>query len=178
MRKGISLIEILVAIVVIGILFPAMGSVFVNAFRDWGRQRDFLQSFENARWALEFMSSEIRDGTAVSLTDDAEGAMAEHSLLNFIDPNPSSRKIYYWKGAANNILYRAVVGDSEDFIDIGTGDRQELAGNIVSAVFNVSPEGGEDGLVEIQLTFRPNPLQPEGPGNRNRSFMTKARPRN
>jgi len=175
MKKGISLIEILVALVILGILVPAIGGVFVNVYRDWGRQRDFIQTLENARWALEFMSSEIRDSKSSTVTDNAEGTMPEHSLLTFNDPNPSSRDIYYWKGATDNILYR---GEGSTFATANT-NRKELASGIVSATFTVElDEGGDDSLVAIELIFRPYPSQPEGPGNRNYNLVTRVRPRN
>jgi type II secretory pathway pseudopilin PulG len=177
MKKGISLIEILAALVILGLLVPAIGGVFVNVYRDWGRQRDSIQSLEAVRWAIEFMSAEIRDSRSKDLTDDAEGSMAEHSLLRLYDPKPLARNIYYWIAAADHTLYRGV-GDTFSAADT---NKKELAENIISATFNVEENEGDNNemaLVAIELTFRANPSLPEGPGNRNYNLVTRVRPRN
>jgi prepilin-type N-terminal cleavage/methylation domain-containing protein len=195
-RHGFTLIEIMVSLAVFGIVMATMGSAFYKTFKDWQRQRDYGSVLENARWAMEFMSNEIRMGrnnttSNNSFNDSGEGLLNDGELLNFrVDPNATGNptmRIYYFRGHSSfggdpYVLYRSLVTSGQD---LTTADdvtvRKELCRFVVNGteIFNVS-SGCTTGncSVAINLTVRPKPDQPEGPGNRNYSYRTLVRPRN
>jgi prepilin-type N-terminal cleavage/methylation domain-containing protein len=195
-RHGFTLIEIMVSLAVFGIVMATMGSAFYKTFKDWQRQRDYGSVLENARWAMEFMSHEIRMGrnnTTASNTfrDAGEYSLSDHELLNFlVDPTGNgapNKRIYYFMGDSTfggdpNVLYRSQVTSAQDLsIADDVAVRKELCRFVVNGteIFNVS-SGCTTGncSVVINLTVRPKPDQPEGPGNRNYSYRTLVRPRN
>ena len=168
----------------------SMGSAFYRIYNDWQRQRDYNLALENGRWAMEFMSNEIRlghgDGT---MTDVAEPPLSVHELLNFEVHPPGgggNDKIYYWIGKSTVgepfVLYRGLVSVGDDLEHDAYNVRQELSRFVDPGpgIFEVSSgcASSSDCNVSITLTVRPRPDQPEGPGNRNFTFRTKVRPRN
>jgi len=58
--KAFTLIEILVSLAVFGLVMAASGGALCKIYNDWCRQRNDMLYIENARWALEFMSRELR----------------------------------------------------------------------------------------------------------------------
>jgi prepilin-type N-terminal cleavage/methylation domain-containing protein len=190
-RNGFTLIEIMVSLVVFGIVMTAMTSAFYKTYKDWQRQRDYDLAMENARWAMEFMSNEIKSGHAdANVIDNGEDALNDHELLNFlVDPtghgNPHNKKNYYWRGKTGlgvpYVLYRSQVNSGQDLTQAKqVNKRQELCRFVVDGtdLFNVYNCSVNNCSVAINLTVRPKPDQPEGPGNRNYSFRTLVRPRN
>ena len=194
-KNGFTLIEIMVSLAVFAIVMTAMGSAFYKTYKDWQRQRDYGLVLENARWAMEFMSNEIRTGrnnptASNTFQDTAEGALNDHELLNFrVDPtgtgNPTKR-IYYFRGDLSfggdpYVLYRSLVNSGQN---LNTADnantRKELCRFVVDGtdIFNVYNCTIGNCTVAINLTVRPKPNQPESPGNRNYSFRTLVRARN
>lgn len=192
--KGFTLIEILVSLAAFSLVMVAMGSAFYKIYNDWQRQRDYNLVLENGRWAMEFMSDEVRLAHADSTIEDAaESPLNAHELLTF-EINPSSgsgpnEKIYYWIGESPVglpfVLYRGKVSTSgsNDLNDASAVNvRRELCRFAVRGgdIFNVSSgcASTNDCNVTISLTVRPRPDQPEGSGNRNFTFRTLVRPRN
>ena len=194
-KNGFTLIEILVSLAVFAVVMAVMASAFFKISQDWQRQRDYNLVLDNARWAMEFMSNEIRKGHADSnVTIIGESTLNDHELLTFtVDPTHGSkdRKIYYWRGKVGTgepyILYRSEFKSNKDF-NTGNADsanvRQELSRFVVDGtdIFNVSSGCAAfptaNCTVEVNLTVRSKPDQPVGPGNQNYTFRTLVRPRN
>jgi len=145
---------------------------------------------ENARWAMEFMSNEIRTAPddSINITDAAEGVLNDHELLNYraalsVNGNPNDR-IYYFRGDSSfggnpYVLYRSVVRWNQN-LGSATPLRKELCHFVVAGtdIFNVAGCASNNCTVVINLTVRPKPDQPESPANRNISLRTLIRPRN
>lgn len=178
----------MVSLVVFALVMTAMGSAFYKTYKDWQRQRDYNLVFENARWAMEFMSNEIRTAADDDIKDNAEGPLANHELLYFnvslSGSGTANDRIYYFRGdssfgASPYVLYRSAVGKNDD-LDDAKPLRKELCRFVVDGtdIYNVSSCTGNNCTVAINLTVRPRPDQPERPGNRNYSFRAKIRPRN
>jgi len=166
------LIEILVSLAVFGIIFVAIGSVFYSVYLNWQKQRDFNQNFQHARWALEFMSNEIRHANSTDGLSDTE---ASQELLKFrrYTGGANYDGIYYWLNSTNHVLYRCVKNKAATLSAACSGSQSEMAPSIANAHFNVSAD-----LIMIQLTIRPKPGVAEGIGNRNFTVETKVRARN
>ena len=188
--SGFTLIEIMVSLVVFSLVMAVMSGAFYKTFKDWQRQRDYNLVMENARWAVEFMSNKIRTGHSdANVSDAAESPLSDHELLKFmIDPagkgNAKDKKIYFWRGATGvgqaNVLYYGQVNWNKDLADAADPDvRRELCRFVVSAtdIFNVSGCSSGNCTVELNLTVRPRPDQPTGPGNQNYNLRTLVRPR-
>jgi prepilin-type N-terminal cleavage/methylation domain-containing protein len=192
-KNGFTLIEIMVSLAVFAMVMATMGSAFYKTYKDWQRQRDANLVLENARWAMEFMSHEIKRAHANNdVKINGENILNDRELLTFtVDPTHGTkdRKIYYWRGKSGcgepYILYRSEFKSNKNF-NTGNADsanvRQELSRFVVSGtnIFNVSAgcATSTNCTVEVNLTVRPKPDQPESPGNRNYSFRTIVRPRN
>ncbi|MCX5708736.1 MAG: type II secretion system protein [Candidatus Omnitrophica bacterium] len=190
-KNGFTLIEIIVSLAVFAVVMAVMGSEFFNISKDWQRQRDYNLVLDNARWAMEFMSNEIRKGHADNnVTIVGEGTLSDHELLTFsVDPTkgPKNKKIYYWRGKSGYgepyILYRGEVKWNKNLGD-AVNVRQELSRFVVDGtdIFNVSAgcaaSPTTNCTVEVNLTVRPKPDQPVFPGNQNYTFRTLVRPRN
>ena len=76
--QGFSLVEILVSLTVFGLVMAAAGVAFISIYKNWQRQRDYLQCIENARWAMEFMTNEIRKGGGTIGKDASFGGVQEN----------------------------------------------------------------------------------------------------
>jgi prepilin-type N-terminal cleavage/methylation domain-containing protein len=195
-KNGFTLVEILVSLAVFAVVMAVMASAFFKISKDWQRQRDYGLVLDNARWAMEFMSNEIRQGHSAEFEDVGRPglqtqSLTAHSFLTFtIDPNSPSgqdRRVYYWIGTSTlaepYVLYRS---EGRKNLKFGTADdsdeRIELGRFVVDGtnIFNVSSNcaSGVNCTVEMNLTVRPKPGQPIGPGNQNFTFWTLVRPRN
>jgi prepilin-type N-terminal cleavage/methylation domain-containing protein len=182
-KRGFTLFEILISIVVIGIISTAIGGAFVSLFLNWQKQRDALTSFENARWALEYMSNELRHAKYDSLDDSATGIFNDHEILNFVRQGNS---FWYWIGKSSgsndfgdpNTIYRG----QGNTINDANSNRKELARFIVNdsayEFFNVTDGGTTEAAVILELISRPRPAEAEGKGNRNWVLQTRIRPQN
>ena len=168
--KGFSLVEILISLVVFGLVMAAAGGAFYGIYNEWRRQRNYLECVENARWAMEFMSNEIKGGGSFTVVSSDT---AQFDL-------PTGERVWYWRGdggtyGETRIIYRGVGAG----FGAANGNRQELANFIVpnpSGNNTFTDAGG--GLYAIELTTRPNPAAPVGEGNRNYALRTRVRPRN
>jgi len=187
-KKGFTLIELLVSLAVFSLVVVSMGSAFYKIYNDWQRQRDYNLVLENGRWAMEFMSNEIRLGHGdKNTTDAAEAPLSVHELLQFKvnSGGANDDKIYYWRGKSTVgdlfVLYRGQVNGNKN-LNNANDARQELSRFVVGGtdIFEVSSgcASANDCNVAINLTLRPRPEQPVGPGNQNVTFWTLVRPRN
>lgn len=205
-RKGFTLIEILVSLAAFSLVMVSMGSAFYRIYNDWQRQRDYNLVLENGRWAMEFMSNDIRlgygDYSFANSGETSEG-LADFQFLSFETPpvdTGNNEKIYYWKELdpqGQLVLYRMnrqLTGGSKQGRQNGKDNSKSFswykANGLVRELCRFVVDDGVDTftisscdasgncMVEIRLTVRPRPLQPEGPGNRNFTFRTRVRPRN
>ncbi len=178
-KTGFTLIEILVSLAVFGLVMASAAGGLYYLYKDWQKQRDYLQCIENARWAMEFMGNEIRRGGNVVVGSESWGAESVVRLQFELPPGGAPNMVRYFRGngagfGPTSTLYR------KSGAGLGPpADRQELANFAVD-----NPSGNNifidasGGLYTIELTARPRPTDPEGPGNRNYTLRTQVRPRN
>lgn len=180
MRKyGFTLVEIMVSIVVFAIVMVAVGETFFSVRQTWQRQKQTLDLVQNIRWAMDFMGNEIRQGGNVVVGSESWGAESVVRLQFELPPGGANNRVRYFRGngasfGPTSALYR------KSGAGLGPpADRQELANLIVD-----NPSGNNifidvgGGLYRIELTVRPKPTQPEGPGNRSYTLRNQVRPRN
>jgi len=75
--KALTLVEILVSLAVFGFVMAACGGILFSVYKSWVKQRDNMQSIENARWPMEFTSRYIRHGGDA----DTPGAPSDEEKL-------------------------------------------------------------------------------------------------
>ncbi|MFA5118639.1 MAG: prepilin-type N-terminal cleavage/methylation domain-containing protein [Candidatus Omnitrophota bacterium] len=136
-KEGFSLIEILIGLVVFGFAMTAASSIFYKVSRDWRKQTRYIECQENLRWALEYMSREIRMASVSDLDDPGNGnnngvgcAYGHFKKLDFlIDPDGDGVdpiRVQYERDEANYTITRRWKPSSG-----GWSAQQVLAGNIV-----------------------------------------------
>jgi len=119
-KEGITLIELLIAGVILVILFSSITAIFIGTNKSWVQNEARIQIYQNAREALDRMSREISCAFQPSsgsmqqleLTDDADGH--GNDRLEFTaainEPNGTGEydlcKIGYQLDSANSILER------------------------------------------------------------------------
>lgn len=178
-RKGFSLVEVLVALAVLGLISAGAADAFFSVQQAWRAQRNAINLTRNSRWALERMVSEIRQctgfmtGMAINPPDTVP---AGRNIQIF---NMGADTVWYWRGNGGitgdvNTLYR---GTGWSFTDAYL-NRRTLTHTIVgntsgNNIFSVP----ESGLCTIELTVRPRPTVSVGSYNRNYTLRTQARHR-
>jgi prepilin-type N-terminal cleavage/methylation domain-containing protein len=175
-RKGFTLLEVLVAIAVFALIVTAAAGTFAAIQTAWRKQRNTIDLAQNARWAMEFMANEIRQGGAPIAIS---GGSQRISFRPY--PGPLTPLVWYWRGnggalGTSSIMYRGTGAN----IAAANAARQELANFIVfpnpsgNAIF-INPAAG---LYTIELTVRPRPAAAAGQENRDYTLRTQVRVRN
>ena len=177
--KGFSLLEVLVAIAVLGLVMAGASGVFSSVQQAWRKQRNTIDLVQNARWALEFMVNEARGSTETSppgwaqIQIQAGGQRLQIGTDSNGDNNPDRQVQYQRLGTTVQRRWRNFPGGPWQ-------PWEELSNFIVfpnpsgNAIFT-NPSSG---LYAIELTVRPQPTQPAGRENRNYTLRTQMRARN
>lgn len=181
-RKGFTLLEVLVAIAVFALIITAAAGTFASMQTAWRKQRNTIDLVQNARWALEFMTNEIRGAGVTTININGPGTQLTFQIDPNADGNPPFRTIRYRR--IGNTLRRRQLSPP-------VTPEQELLANfiVVDAINNLTglppPDGIADqifnnaaGLLTLRLTVRPRPGMPVGPGNRDYTLRTRVRVRN
>ena len=117
-KKGFSLIEVLIGLVVFGFSMTAASSIFYKISIDWRKQTRYIECQENLRWALEYIAREVRMSSASDLDAPGNGnnngggcAYGHFKKLEFtIDPDgPGGNdpiKVRYERDETNYTLTR------------------------------------------------------------------------
>lgn len=151
--RGFTLVEVTVAITVFALVMIAAGGSFISIQQSWQRQKSAIERIQNARWAMGFMSNEIRGG------GDFTVVSADRAQFDL----PTGEMVWYWRGDAgtygdSRIIYRGVGAG----LGVANGNRQELANFIVdnpsgNAIFRQHPSISN--LYIIELTVEKNNKQ-------------------
>ncbi len=92
-QKGMTLVEVLIALILTGILTAAMFRVYINQHHAWMIQDSVIEMQQNARASIDELSKQLR--------------MAGYELPNNLPPivafntNPDTIYIHYQSGACN-----------------------------------------------------------------------------
>ena len=190
-EKGFTLLEVLVAIAVLGLVMAGASGIFSSVQQAWRKQRNTLDLVQNARWAMEFMANEVRHATV-----SAAPAWAQTQIIlvgngiqlgrdsdgdNDVDIGDIQVQFRRPAGATAQIQrrQRTRTGPPGPLWSAWSA-WEELANFIVlpnpsgNALF--TDAGG--GLYTIELTVRPQPTQPVGRENRDYTLRTQVRARN
>ena len=179
-KTGFTLVEILVALAVFALVMAAAGETYISVRQAWQRQRQIIDLVQNSRWAMEFMENEVRHTTATGnpgwarLNVFAGGNAIDFSIDSDGDNNADTQIQYERNGTILQRRQRRRRPPPPG----PWGTWQELANFIVD-----NPSGNDifnftGGVLTIELTLRPNPAQPAGPGNLDYTIRTQVRPRN
>jgi len=101
-KKGFSLIELMVVVVILGLMVLGLVTFFTGGARSWISGQSQLEAQRNARQAMDIMVREIREGesvssgTPISITVDipALGSDSAHSVT------------YAWSGIPGDPINR------------------------------------------------------------------------
>lgn len=158
-ERGMTLIELLVASAMAVILLGGVSTVLVGAVRKQPEISERGEAVQEARWVLERMTREIRDGVAVTSSSAStlsfEGYV-RHASCGSTTPLPSSASAILCKITYSCTTTSCSRGETTT-ASSGTGTLVPVFSGINSAnVFAVdsSKEGGT--FVGINLRF-PNP---------------------
>lgn len=179
-ESGFTLLEVLVALAVLGMVMAGASGIFSSVQQAWRKQRNTLDLVQNARWAMEFMANEARSTTETGLPGWAriQIQMAGQRLQLGIDSDGNTvpdKQVQYQRIAATNTIqrrWRNFPGPWQAW--------EELANFVVFPNPSGNPifSNPAAGLYAIELTVRPQPTQPVGRENRDYTLRTQARPRN
>jgi len=149
-RKGFTLIEVMVALAVFAVIIASAGSVFISIQQAWQRQKQTVELIQNARWAMEFMSNEIR-GAGQILIPPPDGGQLEFRTDPDNNGFPPYRTIDYQKTGA--VLQRRWRQSG------GWQPWQELANLIINnpSGNNIFTKNGS--LITIELTVEEDSRQ-------------------
>lgn len=170
-RGGFSLLEIIVAVAIFAVTVVGAGGMFISMQQAWERQRDTIELVQDVRWAIEFMTNEIRQADQSTINIFGGGTRLEFQLDPDGDGNPPYRDIRYEE--VSNVFYRswklstgAVWSSAQELANfISANPTNPLTGNPYP-IFDMP--GGS--FVEIWLTVAKN--------NENYTLSTKITPKN
>lgn len=105
-HAGVTLIELLVALALVGVVLAAAGSMLLQSYANEAAYREQNAAQANARAALDIVSDDLRgakrvkDANGILLPDAAVtlGARTAADPLYFdvVDDSDATRRVYYW----------------------------------------------------------------------------------
>lgn len=144
-KRGFTLIEVMVAVTVFALVMTTISGILLLVQQGWQRQKTDLDLLQNARWAMDFMISEIRQGGNITILPPDR----LHIELDTDGNNIADTRVWYWRGDAGNYGDSSVIFRGTGVnLDTANNNRQELA-NFVSNnnIFNL-----DGNLLTIELT--------------------------
>jgi prepilin-type N-terminal cleavage/methylation domain-containing protein len=179
--RAFTLIETLVSLAVFAVIMMTVGSVFFSLYRDWKRQKDYMNVLQDSFWAVEALSSEMRQATDIVNETNPPGWR--------LTTNYMAEYIWIWRGTQaglanenttygyNGFLYRGY-GYCKDAWFLCTHGAWEYRNILCRFITNYTNVSTANGLIYLNLTLRPQPDAPEGPLNRGYTVNTVIRRRN
>ncbi len=197
---GFTLIEVIISLAVFSLIIASASGIFVSIQQSWQKQKNSIELTNNLRWAMEFMTNEIRSTipspppvklpASARLQIQAGGERVSFGIDTDGDFTPDTT-VWYWRGNTasdatglgdSTYIYRGTVAGLGAAINAAYNNRKQLANFIVT-----NPSGNDifsypvpldTSFVIIELTVRPNPLQPQGRDNFNYAARTRVKIRN
>ncbi|MDD4907948.1 MAG: type II secretion system protein [Candidatus Omnitrophica bacterium] len=170
-KKAFTLVEVLIGLATFGLVMTAVVGILYNIQWGWQRQRDDMICVDNARWAMEFMGTELKQAGNIT-TPASDRAKFD---LDTDGDNAADTTVWYWRG--NSSADGTGLGDSTYlYRGIGSGIGQAVAVRQQLANFVINNPSGNNifdqssGLVTIELTT--------SKGTRSYTARTMVRPRN
>jgi prepilin-type N-terminal cleavage/methylation domain-containing protein len=192
--KAFSLIEVLVSLGVFSVIITTVGSVFFYLYRDWKKQKDYMNVLQDSYWAVEALSSEMRQATDIAAETNPTGWRVTTNYLPDKDCGwfwgTDPQFVWFWRGTRAGIANENETYGYNGFLYRGYGSRKSSVVECrhgawefrnVLCRFVTDYTYGYDvatNLVFMNLTLRPQPDAPEGPLNRPYRVNTVIRRRN
>jgi len=176
-----TLIATLVGVIILGLIMVVMSRVLISAQMSWSKQSNNVTLFREGRWALEFMSNELRCATVSSIKTAGfwpnywNGKRIE--FQGDIDNDGSLENVRYERRRSGwSFINKLVRRVNSGWLWGASIDMTALVVDNPGGVPIFSDDG--NGLITIELTLRSRPDLPEGNGNKNITLITKVRARN
>lgn len=191
--RAFTLIEILVSLGVFAVIMTTVGSVFFSLYRDWKKQKDYMNVLQDSYWAIEALSSEMRQAANIVNSTNPTGWRITTNYLpdkscTFYGTDP--QYAWIWRGTRagidnendtygyNGFLYRGFgcEKDTTNSCRHGAWQYRNIMCRFITNytyVYNSTSD-----LVYLNFTLRPQPDAPEGPLNRGFEIKTVTRRRN
>ena len=119
MRKGFSLVEIMMAVVAGSIVLLATGSVLISSQRSWVKSWEMANLQRSSSYALLRMTRSIKDGASAEVEDDGT-AITIHRKDDWIR--------YSWPSGTNDLKCQVKGGQMQPILD----------GNLQSITFTLN----------------------------------------
>jgi type IV pilus assembly protein PilW len=142
-KKGVTLIELLVALTILGIVIGAVYRLFIAQTRAYTIQDQVVEVQQNVRGAMEIL---LRDLRMTGYDDDSNGTTLSTPI---IVPGDDSITIRYEHGGAQyQVQYRRDAGTSTLFQNINATGDQPLLENVDALNFTYGIDTDENGTVD------------------------------
>jgi prepilin-type N-terminal cleavage/methylation domain-containing protein len=133
---GFTVVELLIALAVVGILLAAVAVAFNASFTNYRENEDIFKSINKARQALFRITTQIRTADAV-------------------DPNAPDNECSFFTADEEDITYQYRSGDNKLYL-ITNSDAQEyvLCDNVTAMTFvkTLTSDGADVKSVQISIT--------------------------
>ncbi|MEW6425807.1 MAG: prepilin-type N-terminal cleavage/methylation domain-containing protein [Bacillota bacterium] len=143
-EKGLTLVEIVVALLILSLILGTAGNLYLQGVLGWQRQDYLLEAQDNLRVAMDRLCRELRQAQRL------DGASHSAELIFYIlypddEDHFTERKVHYY--LKDNVLYR-----------IWKGVPSPLASNITGLQLEYAPESepamSKKNLVTVKLSGR------------------------
>ena len=143
---GFTLAELLISLVIVGMLLAAVAAALSASAVNYRENERVYQAINNARQALERMTSELRTaGTEVG------------GIFVAADPSAPNNKCTLYTATGQHITYEYRAADNKLYlITNSNGNEYVLCDNVTNAVFikTLTDEGDDVKSVRISLTVQ------------------------
>lgn len=189
-RKGFSLIELLVGMVILGLILTAAYQLFINANKSQIAQDLEVEMQQNARTAADFVVRELRNieispnsscpantQAIVCMENTGTPCATTSDKIMFTSMADCDTRIFSWSSSDNILRFSKAPS--------GSPNRQPLSDNITTITFNPFDQNNNSTTVlsnvkriDITITARTSRIDPNTKGYRTYSTKTSAMKRN
>ncbi len=176
-KKSFTLVEVAVGTAIFAMMALALSTALISLQRSRDDQQITVLMTQEASWALELMTNEIRDSDG-SVTQIQSGGSQLRLLRDASGDGADDTTDWYWFNGAN--LYRSEASGT------GTTNPPNGSGVLLSKYLVANPSGdamfsfpisGDSTLVQVEVTVRPKPAIAASNKNRNFTLRTCIRSR-
>ncbi|BAV32702.1 hypothetical protein SCL_0380 [Sulfuricaulis limicola] len=167
--RGFTLVELVVAIILVGIIFGFGSALLGKVFSSYSLKQDIAGGDWQARVALERAARELR---AVRSATAADLDIASTAQVRFVDADGNS--VCFYRNAGANRMMRSADGPASA---CGSTNPQVLADNITALAFSYWDNAGNATAVVASVYFITVQMTVVE-GAYSGQFRTNVRPRN
>lgn len=140
--RGLTLIEVIVSLFIFSLMMVAVSQIFAKAFSGYRNTRATQRDVENAQYALNLLSKELRTSTVVAPTSGPYPLRSDY--VKFYDHSQGRCFYYRIVGAPTNALQVASASSTgpADCTTRNVGTPVTISTGTVSGSFRVTPSQG------------------------------------